>query len=198
MRASLLLIIALGFMACNKDKEISGSPEMLVIDSTITTTVDDHGFIYIYLPASAGSNWRYPYDFYNGTFECRYDIIDYPTQKTFLVSLCIWSDIVGNWESYRETCTHRVTVTGNGAYFSQSSPSSWWTLGEPVDFSRVKDFFSLGIALWCDNYLNLSDWTPETESCWDQRNDILPLTMRFTLVIVAKGYTFSGWERYND
>lgn len=196
MRAQLFVFVLLLFTACKKDKDSAGSPELLIVDSVITTTIEDHGFVYIDPPVNGGSNWISPYDFYNGSFEFRYEIIQYPTQKTFLISLCIWSDVTGNWEQHRETCTKQVTITGNGVYASQSSPSSWWTLNEPVDFSRVNDFYSLGIALWCDNYKNLSDWTPETQSCWDQRNDILPLTFRLTVVAVASGYTFSGWKKY--
>jgi hypothetical protein len=198
MKAFILLFIPLVFIACKKDKDVTGSPELIIIDSVFTTTVDDHGVIYIYPPVSRGSNWKSPYDFYNGSFECRYEIIQYPAQKTFLINLCIWSDVTENWEQYRETCTKQVTINGNGVYTSQSSPSSWWTLDEPVDFSRVNDFYSLGLVLWCDNYLNLSDWSSETESCWDQRNDILPLSIRLTVIAVAKGYTFSGWEEYID
>jgi len=198
MRAFILFIIPIVFIACKKDNEISGSPELLIVDSVITTTVDDHGFIYISPPVNGGSNWISPYDFYNGSFEFRYEIIQYPSQKTFLVSLCIWSDVVGNWEQHRETCTKQVTITGKGVYTSQSSPSSWWNLNEPVDFSRVNSFYSLGMALWCDNYQNLSDWTYGTESCWNQRNELLPMTLRLTVVAVANGYTFRGWEEYID
>jgi len=57
MRAFILFIIPIVFIACKKDNEISGSPELLIVDSVITTTVDDHGFIYISPPVNGGSNW---------------------------------------------------------------------------------------------------------------------------------------------
>jgi len=196
MRALYLLFIPFIFTACKKDHDVPASPEMLIIDSVITTTVNDHGFVYFYAPTSRETNWMAPYDFYNGTFQCRYEILQYPSQKTFLMNLCIWSDVVGNWENYRETCSKQISMTGEGVYTSQSSPSSWWKLDAAVDFSRVNDFFSLGMVLWCDNYENLSDWTYGTESCWNQRNDFLPMTLRLTVVAVANGYTFRGWENY--
>jgi len=196
MRALCLLFIPFIFIACNKDHDIPLSPEMLIVDSLITTTVNDHGFVYFFAPTSRGNNWMSPYDFYNGTFQCRFEILQYPSQKTFLISLCIWSDVVGNWDNYRETCSKQISMQGEGVYTSQSSPSSWWKLDAAVDFARVNSFYSLGLVLWCDNYQNLSDWTNGTESCWNQRNDFLPMTLRLTVVAVANDHTFSGWEDY--
>jgi len=192
----MLLFIPFIFIACNKDHDVPLSPEMLIVDSVITTTVNDHGFVYFSVPTSRGKNWMAPYDFFNGSFQCRYEILQYPSQKTFLMNLCIWSDVVGNWDNYRETCSKQVSMPGEGVYTSQSSPSSWWILDAAVDFSRVNSFYSFGLVLWCDNYENLSDWTNGTESCWNQRNDFLPMTLRLTVVAVANGYTFSGWENY--
>jgi hypothetical protein len=187
-----MLFIPLVFIACNKNHDVPPPPEMLIIDSVMTITTNDNGFASFNAPANRGNNWLGPYDFYNGTFQCRYEILQYPSQKTFLINLCIWSDVVENWENYRETCSKQVTINGKGVFTSQSSPSSWWKLDEPVDFSRVDDFYNMGIILWCENYQNLS----YGEDCWNQRYDFLPLTIRLTVVAVAKGYTFSGWENY--
>jgi len=200
MRYFILLIILLIAFACNNDNEnqIPGSPELLIIDSVITTTVDDHGFVYFDAPASGGNNWRSPYDFYNGSFQCRFEIRNYPSQKTFLINVCIWADIVGNWQKWKETCTDQVFINGNGVYTAESSPSTWWNLNDPVDFSRADDFDHMGFVLWCENYKNLSDYASSSQSCWDQRNSFLTLTLRISIVSVASGYTFSGWEEYID
>jgi hypothetical protein len=196
MKPAWYLLIAIAVLACHKDNEISGTPEMLIIDSLITTTVDDHGFVNFSPPVNLGTDWSSPYDFFNGSFYYRFEIIDYPSQDPFLINLCIWSDVIGNWESWNETCTTQLPVEGKGVFTGQSSPSSWWFSKQPVDFSRVCDFDHLGLALWCANYKNLSDWIPASNSCWDQNVKILPLTLRLSIVAVAKGYTFSGWEAY--
>jgi hypothetical protein len=198
MRALLLFFIPFIFTACNKDNDVSGSPEMLIIDSVITTTVDDHGFVFFDAPVSGGSNWKSPYDFYNGNFEYRFEVRSYPSQKTFLINVCIWADIVGDWQQWKETCTDQLAVNGNGVYSARSSPSAWWIMNDPVDFSRVGDFDHMGIVLWCSDYKNLSDYSSSSQSCWDQRNSFLPLTLRLTIVAVASGYTFSGWEEFID
>jgi hypothetical protein len=195
MRFFLFLLIPLIAIACNKDNEYTGSPEMVIIDSVITATVNDDGCVYFNAPVSHGTNWIHPYDFFNGTFQCRYEIKKYPSEKTFLLNLCIWSDIVGNWDNYRESCSEQITITGRGAYTSQSSPSGWWKKDIPVDFSRIEDFFSMGLIFWCENYQNMGTWEPD---CWSHRNDFMPMTLRLTVVAVADGHTFSGWENYID
>jgi hypothetical protein len=196
MRVFMLVFVPFVFIACNKDNDVSGSPEMLIIDSVITTTVDDHGFVYFNAPVSGGSDWTSPYDFYNGTFQYRFEVRNYPSQKTFMVSVCIWADIVGNWQKWKETCAKQVPLAGNGVFTAQSSPSTWWFKDDPVDFSRADGFERMGMVLWCEDYKNLSDWTSASNSCWDQRNSFLPLTLRLTIVAVASGYTFSGWDGY--
>jgi hypothetical protein len=77
MRACILLLLPFLFIACNKDNEVSGSPELLIVDSVITTTVDDHGFVFIRPPFNGSSNWISPYDFFT-ELEYRSQIIQYP------------------------------------------------------------------------------------------------------------------------
>jgi hypothetical protein len=193
------IIIPLFFtVCCKKDKEHTGKyqPELLVFDSVITTTADDHGFFNFEPPLEAGTNWESPYDFYNGTFYYRFEVTDYPTQQTFLLSLCIWADIEGNWDRWKETCTEQVPITGEGVFTSQSVPETWWIMNDPVDFSRIDDFDHMGLVIWCENYKNLSDMTPASNSCWEEKDNFLPLTLRLTVVAVAKDHVFSGWEEF--
>jgi len=201
MKPLFLLLFPLLALACNNedDHHLSGSPEILIIDSVITTTVAEHGFVYFKPPASTGSNWKTPYDFYRGSFHYRFEVTDYPSQQTFFLNLCIWSDIEGQWDSWKETCCDHVTIDGNGVYTAESVPSSWWMYNDvPVDFSRVDDFYNIGLVIWCENQMNLSNWVDVSSSCWDQRDTFLPLTLRLTIVAVAKEYAFSGWEKYID
>ena len=199
MRAVFLLLISLFTLTCKKndnDNHISLLPEMLIIDSIITTTINDHGFFYFDPHENKRTNWRSPYDFYNGTFFYRFEVKDYPSENPFMVNLCIWSDVEGNWIRYKETCCKQVPITGKGIFIASSVPSSWWYLDRPVDFTRVNDFYHMGLVLWCNESLILSDEVSVSESCWDQRDNILPLTLRLSVVAVAKGHAFSGWNSY--
>jgi hypothetical protein len=204
MKLYHIILLGLSFflLSCSEKDQPQHKPpsnQMLIIDSVITTTTDDHGFVYFQPPPGTRSNWKYPVDFYNGEFHYRFEVTSYPSQDAFMLSLCIWSDIVGNWERWKETCTDQVIIPGKGIYETYSVPSEWWIMNnQPVDFARADDFAHLGLVLWCENARNLSDWTPASSSCWEQRNQILPLTLRLTVVAVAKGHTFSGWEQYLD
>ncbi|MBN1416678.1 MAG: hypothetical protein JW973_16365 [Bacteroidales bacterium] len=201
LKPLFLLLVLLLTLACNSndDHNLSGSPEIVIIDSIITTTADDHGFFNFPPPAGTGSNWKSPYDFYNGSFHYRFEVIEYPSQVPFMLNLCIWSDIEGNWERWKETCCPLIPIDGKGVFTAESIPSSWWIMDDKkVDFSRVDDFDHIGMVVWCENKKNLSDWTPASSSCWDQRDAILPLTLRLTVVAIAKDHTFSGWEKYID
>jgi hypothetical protein len=184
--------------SCGKNEPVRRgprSPEMLIADTIITTIENDHGFFFFQAP-DQNPNWLVPYDYYHGEFFYRFEVLNYPSEKSFMLSLCIWTDINGNWESWNETCTRQVIISNKGIFTGNSVPSTWWVMDGPVDFSRPEDFARFGLVIWCSNYKNLSDWVPSSNSCWSDRTEILPLTLRFTVVAVPKDYEFSGWEKY--
>lgn len=177
-----------------------GAIEVLLFDGTFTTTTNDHGFGYFKTPPAAGTNWLTPANYYGGTFHIRYEVLDYPSAKPFKLSVCIWADVKrenGKWKEWRETCAQQVPIPGKGVFTQQSSPAKWWCLNkEPVDFARIGSFEKLGLVLWSADGRNVSDWVPADQSRWNQASDFLPLTVRVTIVGVAHGDTFSGWERH--
>jgi hypothetical protein len=168
---------------------------MRIFDETFVSTEDEHGFHYFKVDSACSENWLDPFNYYEGTFHFRYEIIDYPSNEPFILNACIWSDQESN-ELWRESCPSHFSIPGKGVFTTQTSPSTWWQLhtDRPVDFSRVGDFHNLGIVFWCANGKNLSDWVPEENGCWSQRDLLLPMKMRVTIIAVAKGYEFSGWE----
>jgi hypothetical protein len=170
--------------------------EICLLDQAYTTTADEHGFHYFTVDSGLSGNWMEPFNYYEGTFHFRYEIIDYPSEEPFLLSMCIWSDVKGSWESWRETCSPKLPISGRGVFTTSTTPTEWWQIDEenPVDFARVNDFHKLGIVYWCSSRKNLSDWVAEGKGCWEQANSLLPMEMRVTVVLVAKGYEFSGWE----
>ncbi len=178
----------------------ANAQEMCLFDQTFTATEDEHGFHYFTADSSFSGNWMDPFNYYDGTFHFRYIIMEYPSAEPFKLSVCIWSDVkrssMGKWESWKETCSPQLLISGRGVYTTSSTPVTWWQIDKevPVDFTRVRDFLKLGIVYWCANSKNLSDWVPEDEGCWPQRNLFLPMKMRVTIVAVAKGYEFSGWK----
>jgi len=172
----------------------SSAAEVLMYDSTFTVTEEHHGFFYFKPRASSGGNWLSPIDYFNGKWCNRFEVLSCPPSSQNLnLSTCIWADVVGNWSSWKEQCGGLNSTPRPGVYEQISSPSSWWTLNQPVDFSRVSDFRDCGVVLWCGGQ-NMSDWV--SGGCWDQRSNYLPLRMRLTVVLVSAGSTFGGWARY--
>ncbi len=174
--------------------------EVLLYDGTFTTTEDDHGFAYFGPAPAAGMNWLKPIDLYQGQWHIRYEVLDYPSNKPFQLSVCIWADVAreeGKWEHWRETCARQTLIAGKGVFTQSSTPADWWCLnGQGVDFARVRDFEKLGLVLWSADKRNMSDWIPASKSSWDQAKDFLPLTVRVSIVGVSQGASFSGWKHH--
>ena len=174
--------------------------EMCLFDKTFTATTDEHGFHFFTVDSGFPGNWIDPFNYYEGTFHFRYEIIEYPGTEPFMLSVCIWSDLKkspqGKWETWRETCSTQLPVPGRGTFTTQTTPASWWLLHKdlPVDFTRINDFIRLGIVFWCSDRKNLSDWVPKAADCWQKHDLLLPMKLHVTIVAVAKGYEFSDWE----
>ena len=172
--------------------------EFLVYDETRTFTESEHGFHYFENKIGPTSNWSSPDDYYNGTWYFRYEVLNIPSNGSYRLSTCIWAD----WNyptSWKETChSPTAALNGTGVFMHSSSPRSWWKKGGvPVDFSRANDIWKMGVVLWGSDpsLCNVSDWV-SPENCWDERGGLLPLKIRVTIVAVANGNSFSGWNNY--
>ncbi len=67
--------------------------EVLIYDGTFTTTAGDHGFAYFHASPASGMDWLAPADLYEGQWHIRYEVLDYPSDKPFQLSVCIWADV---------------------------------------------------------------------------------------------------------
>ena len=94
---------------------------------------------------------------------------------------------------------------GPGTYIEGDlgTPSTWWQKREDavVDFSRPQDFYRIGIVLWKEDprCLPMAQGWNNRNQCDDPENEALhffPMTAKVTVVAVAEGHTFSGWENY--
>ncbi len=201
-RNPLIASICLSYLCLSMIAGITSgyATEVLIYDGTFTTTMADHGFAYFHACPSAGLNWLAPTNLYEGQWHIRYEVIDYPSDKPFQLSVCIWADVKtenGRWKHWRETCARQTPITGRGVFTASSTPADWWCLNsEPVDFARVRDFEKLGLVLWSDDRRNMSDWVPAKESSWDQAKNFLPLTVRVSIVAVTENDSFSGWNHH--
>ena len=165
--------------------------EFLIYDEVFTFTESEHGFHLFPYNSGAPANWQYPQNFNEGQFHVRIESRTLPTNTHFRLSTCIWQD-----NNDREACSTQWNIPSRGTYtFSDSPAYNWWNNGNPIDFSRPHDFQYLGLVLWNEYGENVSDWVDG--SIWNNYKDLLlPMTLRLTVVAVANGSTFSGWNNY--
>ncbi len=151
-------------------------------------------------------DWTKPHDFWNGEFYARVEVLEQPSKEPFSIQFAIWQDKgkKGGWSE----CTSSQSPLSGGAGSSVEkcigTPAKWWQLRKdaPVDFSRPEDFYRIGIVLWkgngnCIPYAQ--GWSASRAQCKDavkQAPNFFPLRARVTIVAVAAGHKFSGWENY--
>ena len=159
-----------------------------------------------YFDGAGPANWLTPDNYYSGQFYFRYEILSQPTSRACQMQFVIWQD----WNyptSWLEQASPLTTVYGPGSIITtNSSPATWWQYnGQPLDFSRPADFYKFGVMVWsADPSGRIAQYLadrPEVDiydEIWADRFDWFPLQVRFTIVAVSAGSTFSGWENYVD
>ncbi|MFC1504372.1 FG-GAP-like repeat-containing protein, partial [Spirochaetota bacterium] len=170
--------------------------EMLVFDLNRVVTTADNGF------ASGGyttGNWVSPVNYIAGNTYFRFELRSMPTPQEMKIQLGFWQDGYTH-----ETVAPQRLVNGGAAVpaghvetWVEKPINQWWCVAAGcVDFTRDRTRSSLIIA--DENYCHVSTWLTACGSYWNGHNpgDWYPMDCRFTVVAVAPGHTFSGWENY--
>jgi len=169
----------------------STGEELLIFDWNEPVTTSHRGFPWDDPPMENG-NWVTPINFGEGTLHFRAQIISQPVAQTGMkLQFCLWQ-----FNNARETCGGLQNVPGtSGTVRTWSSEIStmWKKDGIPLDWSQPR--YRNGVAIKNAAGLPVSDyldwnWNGEIASDW------YDLDMRFTVVVVEKGATFSGWDNY--
>lgn len=171
-----------------------GGKELLVFDWNQPVTTKHHGFPFNQPPIANG-NWVTPVNYAQGTLYYRVEIFSQPTAQNMQLQFCFWQEKNGyNFEL--ENCGPTKSVRGAaGTVATWSVPvgDMWKRNGKSIEWNRAR--FRNGAAIKNSRGLPVSDyngwkWNGEDPAKW------YPLNMRFTVVVVAKGSTFSGWNNY--
>ena len=167
------------------------SNEMVVFDWNTPITVQHKGFPWDEPPMENG-NWVTPINYAGGTFYYRVEIFNQPVpQFDMKLQFCIWQ-----FNNALETCGPLPTVPGTSGTvreFSGTIASMWKLNGAPLVWSQPR--FRNGIAVKngagdpVSSYVGWN-WNGEDPDEW------YPLDLRFTVVVVEAGGTFSGWGNY--
>lgn len=166
--------------------------ELLVFEVDRKVTVNDRGFPRDDPPkASANGNWVTPINYAQGTFYYRAFIRNQPRAQNMKLQFCAWQD-----QFKLESCGKLNKVSGeSGTLVTWSQPVNdiWKKGGVGVDWRRARQRYGLAIKNSqgepVSNYQGWN-WNGENPNHW------YPLDICFTVVVVAKGSNFSGWNNY--
>jgi hypothetical protein len=179
----------------------TGTPEFVILNEVFTYTDEtvDNGFFFFHYNSSMPTNWLSPYDFYHGQVYTRYEIISQKTTEPVALQFGIWQRLPVGSEDINdlyESMAEEITLNGPGSIKTQnSSPSTWWTYNGGVDYTQMNNVWHFGINPW--NTDPFEQIRSEKTATWALRNIYwYPMKVKITVVAVADGYTFSGWDNY--
>lgn len=170
----------------------SPGEEMLVFDWNKPVTKAESGFA-IDNPPLANGNWTTPTNFAQGTLYFRAEVRSQPKpQAGMKLGFCFWQRI--DQIDY-ENCNGENVPGQNGTVVLWSVPVTkmWKKDGRSIVWSEPRS--RNGFAVRNSRNLPVSakqgwNWNGENPDEW------YPLDLRFTVVVVEKGASFSGWDNY--
>ncbi|MEM7130709.1 MAG: carbohydrate binding domain-containing protein [Chloroflexota bacterium] len=179
-------------VALEADAAAPTSNELLVYSLNRVVTVGDRGFPRDDPPrAEANGNWKTPINYAQGTFYYRAEIRSQASPRNMRLQFCIWQD-----RFQLENCGSQQPMVGNpGTVFtwSQNVQDLWKLNGNIIDWGRARQRYGIAIKNSVGDPVsdyNGWNWNGENPNLW------YPLDMRFTVVVVEAGGTFSGWHNY--
>jgi MYXO-CTERM domain-containing protein len=170
----------------------AAAEELLVFDWNGPVAKSERGFPWDKPPkAGVNGDWTTPHDFANGTVYHRVEIRSQPVVQDMNLQFCFWQKVPD-----RETCGKHQPVKGtpgNVVTWSVDIAPMWKKNNLPLDWTKPRD--RNGVAIKDTSFKPVSDyvgwnWNGNNPDQW------YPLDMRFTVVVVSKGGTFSGWSNY--
>jgi hypothetical protein len=169
------------------------SHELLVYDWNQPVTTAQRGFPRRQPLDAANGDWTAPINFAEGTLYFRVEIRNQPVPQEMQPQFCFWQ-----YEKTLENCGRKQALTGNpGTVVTWQTrvQSMYKKDGLSIDWVNPREI--CGVAIKNAEGQPVSDihqwdWSGENPDEW------YPLDWRFTVVVVAKDATFSGWENYTD
>ncbi len=190
-----LMLLALSSVVAVRAQAETNAPaatnvpgELLIYNWTTPVTKQQHGFPWDKPPKQNG-NWVSPINYAGGTIQFRFQVLSMPKPKSMRLQFCFWQN-----RSALETCSRTQVVTSGGPAVTWSQTlGGMWKKGRALDWTRPRDRNGVAIkTLGGKPVSDYSGWNWNGEN----PNDWYPMNVRFTVVVVAKGKTFSGWQNY--
>jgi len=180
----------------------TGMDEFVILNAIVDfpNGTSDEGFYFFPWNSNMPANWNSPKDFYNGQVYTRYEIISQVSSEPVGLQFGIWQrlpvgstdpdDLFENMEEVRQLNGVGSVATNN------TSPASWWKYQGGADFNQMNNIWHFGINPYKTKDGNVQI-RPQNPDVWNVRNTYwFPMKVRVTVVAVASGSTFSGWQNY--
>ena len=182
---------------------IGAAPELLMFDWNTVITQANRGFPRDLPPlASANGDWTSPINYADGTLYLRAEIKSggQPVPQTMFFNYCVWQrDLVTGNNFGLEICTLLQLggplqgTAGEVITWNQKISNMAQISQDPIDWTRNRHTYGVAIKNTAGDPVsdfNGWNWFGEDPTEW------YPLDMRFTVVVVPNGQTFSGWANY--
>jgi hypothetical protein len=167
--------------------------ELLVYDWNKPVTKAERGFPRDFPPRENG-NWVSPVNYAAGRYYYRVQIRKQPTAQQMQLQFCTWQDP----KPLAEMCGSMAKLVGRPGTvvtWSDSVASTKLSRKRAIDFRKPRR--TNGVAIKDERGYPISDYGSPSWSWFGENPDRwYPLDMRFTVVVVANGSTFSGWGKY--
>jgi hypothetical protein len=174
-------------------------PEFVILNEIIDfpNATDDNGFYFFYYNSSMPTNWLSTYNYYDGQVYTRYEILSQASSEPVGLQFGIWQKLPPETGTLYENMETVRVLNGPGSVVTNnSSPNTWWKYNGGCDFTQMDKVWHFGINPYRVVPSNVQIRS-ENADVWNVRNTYwFPMRVRVTVVAVASGYTFSGWENY--
>jgi hypothetical protein len=187
----------------------NGGKEFLIRDEIHTFSdnspvrVENCGWHFWYDTSRYPQNWYSPVDFYNGKIYTRWEIITQPTNTPCSFQIVWWKalpEVINGQTVYYELWDWPQHLKGGAGSVGTFSTvlSSFHVQGKGIDLHNTANLWRQGIAIIDDatgSPITPPSWGYGAEP-WNSRAKWFPMKMRLTIVAVAAGATFSGWDKW--
>lgn len=174
-------------------------PEFVILNEIIEypNSTDNNGFYFFYYNTSMPTNWLSSYDYYNGQVYTRYEILSQASSEPVGLQFGIWQVLPPGTGTLYENMEPVRTLNGPGSVVTNnSSPNTWWKYNGGADFTQMDKVWHFGINPYKVDPTQ-EQIRSENADVWAERFTYwFPMVVKVTVVAVASGHTFSGWDNY--
>jgi hypothetical protein len=178
--------------------------ELLVQDWEHTITTGDCGFPSLrdldgHMPGANG-NWIQPIDYAHGDMHNRLEIRSMPVSQSFSWQTCFHQNGTSLEECGGIVSGFTGPTAGNPPLIKSWSFNidGMAAFGDgPIDWSKPRSM-SFGVIRGSGGYISCYDWLNPSTGAWAGHDPSTwyPMVIRWTIVVVSPGATFSGWDNY--